>query len=78
MQENTNSRLPEDMSTEAFDYYFKVYLDKVIGLVHTLQIKSHKQAEDLNETVLKKSANLRAVNPHDYRTWKYYKNLAGW
>ena len=46
MQENTNSRLPEDMSTEAFDYYFKVYLDKVIGLVHTLQIKSHKQAED--------------------------------
>lgn len=77
MQENTNSRLPEDMSTEAFDYYFKVYLDKVIGLVHTLQIKSHKQAEDLNETVLKKTANLRAVNPHDYRTWKYYKNLAG-
>lgn len=65
------------ISSNDFDYHYKVYLDKVIGLAATLVIKSSREAEDMNFALSAKLRNPNVVNLSDKRTWPYYLNLSG-
>lgn len=65
------------ISSNDFDYHYKVYLDKVIGLAATLVIKSSREAEDMNFALSAKLRNPNIVNLSDKRTWPYYLNLSG-
>ena len=60
-----------------FDYHYSVYIDKNIGLVSTMIIKSEYQAQDMNDAVRVKTRNMNAVDEYRPETWIYYKHIAG-
>lgn len=61
--------------SQHFDYNFKVYLDKCIALIHTMVIKSDKQAQDMNALVaLRTRTTFKDTNRHK---WIYYLHVSG-
>lgn len=56
--------------------YYKIYLDKVMQLAHTLVIKSQASVEGLNQFT-KDYYGRDTVDPVDPTTWKYYMNICG-
>ena len=66
-----------DVLMSDFDYHYKVYIDKVIGLVATMTIKSSKEAIDMNYALLKRVKNTSVIDWNNPYTWPYYQNIAG-
>ena len=60
-----------------FDYHYSVYIDKNIGLVSTMIIKSEYQAHDMNNAVRVKTRDMNAVDEYRPDTWIYYKHISG-
>ena len=60
-----------------FDYHYSVYIDKNIGLVSTMIIKSEYQAHDMNNAVRVKTRDMDAVDEYRPDTWIYYKHISG-